>query len=72
MVRCHLHLGKKQLAPNIGPMVSNLNFCRHSSSLIRNSGMVQGNAAIAVVAVARQNYDALDAGARQCHPAADA
>jgi hypothetical protein len=57
MVRCHLHLGKKQLAPSVRPMVSNLNFCRHSplACPALNSGIVQADAAIVVVAVARQN-----------------
>ena len=36
-----------------------------------NSSIVQADAAIAVVAVARQNYDALDPAARQCHPGAE-
>jgi hypothetical protein len=34
MVRCHLYLGEEQLAPSVGPMVSKLNFCRHSPSLV--------------------------------------
>jgi hypothetical protein len=46
MVRCHLHLGEKQLAPSIGPMVSNLNFCRHPPSLVPalKSGTVRTDA----------------------------
>jgi hypothetical protein len=67
MVRCHLHLGKKQLAPSVGPMVSNLNFCRHSPSLVPRQipAFVQADAAIVVVAAARQNYDARDPAALQ-------
>ena len=38
MVRCHLYLGKEQLAPSVGPMVSNLNFCRHSPSRLMSYG----------------------------------